>query len=334
MKRKNNLYKNIYMYDNLHIAFYKAAKGKGDKNNVKIFVSDLDKNLKDLQKQFMEKNLNIGNYHFFHIKDPKPRYICAAQFHERVIHHAIMNIIEPVLDKYSIDDSYACRKNKGTLKAINRCQFFCRRNDWYLKMDIKKYFDSIDHTILIKLLERKIKDKSILLIFKKIFDTYHVLPCKGLPIGNLISQHTANFYLGIFDHWIKEKLQIKAYLRYMDDFAVFGKTKSELKSIHSQIQTYLWDKLKIELKHTTQLNRSTIGIPFLGFRIYPGKILLTPNSKRRFIRKFIRYEHKLVTGEWDEEKYIEHVRPLFDFAQIGDTLEFRRHVLNRFGVLS
>jgi len=334
MKRINNIYHQIYTWDNLLIAYYKAAKGKRKKREVKKYASELEKNIGDLQKQFITKELNVGNYSFFTIKEPKVRDICAAHFHERVMHHAIMNICEPFFDKFAIYDSYACRKNKGTLKAINRCQFFTRHHKWYLKMDIKKYFDSIDHNVVLQLLMHKIKDKSLLLIFKQIFDTYHILPGKGLPIGNLISQHIANYYLGFFDHWIKESLRIKGYLRFMDDFVVFGHTKQTLQDIHKQIQEYIWDKLKLTLKHTTQLNRSIKGVPFLGFRIFPGKITLTPNSKKRFIRKFIRYEKKLETGKWDEEEYLEHIRPLFDFVQCGDTLEFRKHVLNRFGVLS
>jgi hypothetical protein len=294
MKRKNDLYEKIYQYDNLYSAFYNASKGKRKSQEIHKYALDLEKNIANLQMQLMQKELDIGHYTFFKIHDPKPRDICAASFHERVMHHAIMNICEPILDGYAIDDSYACRKNKGTVKAIHRCQYFIRRYPWYLKMDIKKYFDSIDHAIALKRLAHKIKDKSLLLIIEQILDTYHISQGKGLPLGNLTSQHIANHYLGVFDHWIKETLRIKGYLRYMDDFVVFGDTKSELKKIHSQIQDYLWEHLQLILKHTTQLNRSRIGIPFLGFRIFKDKILLTPNSKKRFIKKFKQYERKLM----------------------------------------
>ena len=334
MKRKNGLYEKVYLYDNLYIAFYKASKGKRKSLEIQNYALNLEKNIADLQGQLRQKKLNIGNYTFFKINDPKPRDICAAAFHERVLHHAIMNVCEPILDAYAIDDSYACRKNKGTVKAIHRCQYFIRRYSWYLKMDIKKYFDSIDHTIALERLAHKIKDKSILLLIEQIIDTYHKTQGKGLPLGNLTSQHIANYYLGIFDHWIKETLRIKGYLRYMDDFVVFGASKKELKTTHGLIQDYLYKHLQLTLKHTTQLNRSRIGIPFLGFRIYKDKMMLTPVSKKRFIKKFRKYEHLLMTGEWDEEEYIAHITPLFSYVKIGDTLEFRKHILNRFGVLS
>ena len=181
---------------------------------------------------------------------------------------------------------------------------------------------------------KKIKDEELLLLFSKIFDTYHKKQNKGLPIGNLISQHVANYYLGYFDHWIKEKLKIKAYLRYMDDFILFSNSKEDLKNILEQVKQYLHEKLALELKNAIQLNRSSFGVPFLGFRIFPHRMNFTPNSKKRFVKKYRRYEYKLMTGQWSESKYVEHAEPLFSFALLGDTKEFRRNVIKRFGVSS
>jgi len=253
MIRIGFIYDQIYTYENLCIAFIKAAKGKYQRKDVILFKESFDTNILTIQQQLMDHSPDIGNYIFFKVHDPKPRDICAASFNERILHHAIMNVCEPYLDAFAIYDSYACRKNKGSHKAVQRAKSFCKKFGWYLKMDVKKYFDSIDHLILIDLLARRFKDDDLLDLFSKIFNTYHIQTGKGLPIGNLISQHTANFYLGTFDRWIKETLKIKGYIRYMDDFLVFGTGRHELKETLVKIQHYLKSKLSLDLKKNVQL---------------------------------------------------------------------------------
>ena len=148
MKRTGNLFESIYDTDNIRLAFWKAAKGKRDRKEVMAFAKDFETNIIKLHHQIKTKNPNIGNYRFFEIRDPKKRRICAAAFPERVLHHAIMNICEPVLDAYAIHHSYACRKGKGTLAALQQARMFAGRHTWFLKLDIRKYFDSIDHGVL------------------------------------------------------------------------------------------------------------------------------------------------------------------------------------------
>lgn len=213
MKRAGDLYASITEPDNLQLAFYKAAKGKHDRHEVILFRKALDDNLSLLRRQLIQRCPDVGHYRFFQVRDPKPRRICAASFPERVLHHAIMNICDPVLERYAIHDSYACRKGKGTIRALERARIFSRRNGWYLKLDIRRYFDSVDQKIMLNLLRRKFKDQKLLHLFEQLLDTYQTEPGKGLPIGNLISQHLANFYLGFFDHWIKESLRVRCYLR-------------------------------------------------------------------------------------------------------------------------
>jgi len=202
------------------------------------------------------------------------------------------------------------------------------------KMDIKKYFDSIDHEIAIHLLSRKFKESAIITLFQKIFDTYHISPYKGMPIGNLISQHIANFYLGPLDHWLYQTQKVKNYIRYMDDFIIFSNEKSVLKQLLESIQCFLHDRLALTLKHTTQLNRTRLGVPFLGFRLFSNTIKLLPDSKKRFKKKFKMYEYMYQTNQWTEQELARHMEPLFAFVKTGDTLTFRKHVLNRFGVSS
>jgi len=228
MKRAGNLYGRIAEPLNLKLAFYMAAKGKLDRREIIQFANNLEYNLALLRHQLIYRQPDIGHYRFFRVRDPKPRNICAASFPERVLHHAIMNICESAFERYAVYDSYACRKGKGTIRALERARSFSRKNTWYLKLDIRHYFDSVDHSVLLRLLHRRFKDPQLLYLFAEIIATYHTSPGKGLPIGNLISQHFANYYLGILDHWIKEELRVRCYLRYMDDFILFADTRQKL----------------------------------------------------------------------------------------------------------
>lgn len=330
MRREKGIYQRIMEYDNLRLAFYKAVKGKYYRPDIKRFREDFEPNMNDLYIQLRDLDLNIGHYYFFTVHDPKTRDICASSFPERVLHHAVMNVCEPYFDKYAIYDSYACRKGKGNRKAILRAFGFSRIYDWYLKLDIRKYFDNISHDIMMSLLERRFKDKSLLSIFRKVLDSYHTSPGRGVPIGNLISQHLANFYLGHFDHWIKEYKRIKGYVRYMDDFIIFGDDKDYLKGILDDIGSFLDRELLLELKDNVQLNRCRLGIPFLGFRIFPGYIRLMQNSKRRYIRKFRRYEDNYMKGIWNISELVSHIGPLNAFISIAGCNGFRKSVIERY----
>jgi retron-type reverse transcriptase len=332
MKRAKHLFESIYDTDNIHLAFWKAAKGKRDRKEVMAFANDFETNVGRLHHQIKTKRPDIGNYRFFQICDPKKRRICAADFPERVLHHAIMNICEPVLDAYAIFHSYACRKGKGTLAALRQARAFAGRYAWFLKLDIRKYFDSIDHAVLQQLIERRINDKDVTTLFSAIFATYRVEAGKGLPIGNLISQHMANFYLGKFDHWIKEDRRIKGFLRYMDDFVLFAHEKERLKQELRAVRAYLRTTLKLELKDNIQLNRCAHGLPFLGCRIFPEITRLSNRSKRRFINKYRAFEQNMVDGKWSAQEYVRHMEPLVGFTQMANAAAFRNNVIKRFRV--
>jgi len=334
MKRTGNLYSLIMDQENLRTAFRKAAKGKSHHPEVVAFREDFDANIERIRRQLIAHTPDIGHYRFFQVREPKLRKICAASFPERVLHHAIMNVCEPVLESYAVFDSYACRKGKGARKALARASDYAKNYSWYLKLDIRKYFDSIDHAIIMNMLEKRFKDHELLHLFHQLFVTYHTQTCKGLPIGNLISQHLANFYLGLLDHWIKEVHRIKGYVRYMDDFLVFSNQKMILKTILEHIRQFLAEELALELKDNIQLNRSSHGIPFLGFRVFPDKILLLRQSRERFSRKFRYYENRYLSGEWSERELVRHTEPLIEFTRAANSAGFRRNVFERFGVLS
>ncbi len=334
MKRKGDLYLKIAEYENLCLAFLKAARGKNSRPDVITFRQNFDHNIAKMRNELIQQKPDIGCYRFFKVFDPKPRSICAASFPERVLHHAIMNICEPVLESYAIYDSYACRKGKGNRLALAKAQKFCKIYDWYLKLDIRKYFDSIDHSAMMEQLSRRFKDKDLLRLFQKLLETYHTQPGKGVPIGNLISQHLANFYLGCFDHWIKECRRVRGYLRYMDDFILFGREKTYLKTELIHVRQFLLDKLALEPKSNMQLNRCRRGIPFLGYRVFPYTIRLAPMSKRRFANKFRAYENRWEKGVWSLDDLVRHIEPLIENTRAADADAFRRHVMERFGVSS
>ena len=222
MKRAGHFIESIAEPANLRLAFWKAAKGKRAKADCRAFQAKLDTNLSTLRAQLLAGRVPVGEYHTFTIQDPKERTICAAAFCERVLHHALMNVCEPVLERAAIFDSYAGRKGKGQLAAVRRAESYARHYGWFLKMDIRKYFDSVDQCVLLELLARKSKDAAVQRMFGQILASYETAPGRGLPIGNLTSQHFANFYLDPLDRFVKERLRCRAYVRYMDDFVVWG----------------------------------------------------------------------------------------------------------------
>ena len=329
MKRQGRLIEKIAALENLQLAYYKAKKGKAAKNEVIKFTKQLRTNLKKLQKQIITGNIDTGNYHYFTIYDPKKRQICAAPFEQRVLHHAIMNICHPFFEKVQIFDSYASRPGKGTHAAFFRAKHFNRHLTWFLKLDFRKYFDSLDHAVLKNQLVSLFKDKKLLEIFDKIIESYSVHQNKGVPIGNLTSQYFANHYLAGFDHFIKEIVRIKAYVRYMDDMVLWHDRKEILLKTGLRIKKYAERNLKLRLKPFC-LNRNEHGLPFLGYLLYPDKIRLSQRSRTRFSRKLKKYESNLRLERWSQKEYQDHVFPLIAFTEYAHAKEFRKEIIKDF----
>jgi len=331
MKRHGHLMEAIAEPANLRLAFWKAAKSKRAKGECRAFQVNLDENVATLRSELLSGAVAVGDYHTFTIHDPKERTICAASFRERVLHHALMNVCEPILERAGIFDSYACRKGRGQHAAVRRAQFYARRNGWFLKMDIRKYFDSIDHEVLRGMLRRKFKDARLLDLFDRILDSYRNAPGRGLPIGNLTSQHFANYYLAPLDRFLKERLRRSCYLRYMDDFVVWGETAAGLREVWRQVENFLESELHLELKPNVMLNRTARGMDFVGYRVFPRELRLTRRSKRRFTRKFRRYERERLDGMWTELQLQQRVGALIAFTLPCRSRGFRRNVIERFG---
>lgn len=329
MRRTGNLFEKIVEMENLRLAFWKARQGKNGKEEVLRFRADLDGELTRLQEELMDGSWRPGDFHVFEIRDPKVRTICAAPFRDRVLHHALMNVCEPVFERYQIYDSYACRKGKGLHVCLERAQGFTREHAWYLKLDVRKYFDSIPHDVLMVRLERRVKDRRLLELFGRIIASHANTPGRGIPIGNLTSQFFANDYLAGVDHWVKEERRVKGYVRYMDDLVLWGGAREALKALDLELRDKAED-LGMMLK-PPQLNRCRLGVPMLGFRVFGNRLRLSPRSRERFVRKLRHAEGKVLEGEWDEAEAAAHVEPLLAFVCVADSLSFRKSVLEKLG---
>ena len=331
MKRTGHLIERIADVDNLRLAFFKACRGKRGKTEVLRFRERVDGELSVLREELLAGSVDWGGYHRFQVQDPKPRTIHAAPFRSRVAHHAIVNVCEPVFESYQIHDSYACRKGKGLDAALNRAVRFSRHRDWFLQMDIRKCFDSIDHGILKQLLRRRFKDRSVLRLFDSVIESYEAAPGKGIPIGNLTSQYFANHYLGLLDHHVKETLRFRRYVRYMDDFVVWSADKAELIGQREEIEDFLLERLGLNLKPAT-LNACQRGMTFLGYRLVPQGLRLSRRSRDRFRRKASLYARLWQAGIWDETELARHVEPLLAFVRRGASRAFRERIIQECGL--
>lgn len=326
MKRTGNLIEAIADPDNLRLAFWKARKGKNGQADVIHFRRQLDQQLLQLREELLSGQVQVGDYHYFTIYDPKERVICAAAFRERVLHHALMNVCHPVFERFQLDSSYATRPGKGTYVALDKARHFHRQHTWFLQLDIRKYFDSIDQNVLLSLLKRKFKDRRLLGIFEQIITSYRTGPGRGLPIGNLTSQYFANYYLAFVDHYLKEQLGQSAYVRYMDDLVCWHSDKQHLLGLSAQLEAYLNDQLHLQLK-ICRINRTASGLNFLGYRLRNDQLLLAPRSKQRFRKKLEAYTAKLLNGQWNEATFQAHVLPLLAYAEKAETYGYRQQLL-------
>lgn len=319
MKTVKNLYDKVYAFDNLMLAAKKAQKGKRFKTPAARFNINLEKELLRLAYELKMKTYCPGQYKTFMISEPKHRMISAAPYRDRVVHHALCNIIEPIFEKTFIYDSYANRKGKGTHRAIERCQAFCRKNKYALKCDIQKFFASIDHEVLKQQMRRKIGDARLLSLIDLIIDQSNpqepvfeyfynddlFTPYErkhGLPIGNLTSQFFANIYLNKLDHFIKEDLRCRYYLRYVDDFVIFSDNKQTLHQTRENIIDFLEEfRLRIH-PNKSQVFPVKNGVTFLGHRIFPTHRWLKRENVIRFKRRVRQFQIQYQKGEktWDD----------------------------------
>lgn len=286
MKRKGRLFDKVCSFENIHSAYLKAQKSKRFKKDILLFNYFLEYGLVDIKKQLEGENYVHGGYKEFVIRDSKKRTIRAPYFRDRVVHHALCNVIEPIFEKTFIFDSYACRKRKGTHRALKRLKTWLKASEGYcLKCDISKYFDSVNQAVLLEIIKKKIKDKKVINLIKEIISSFNKETKIGIPIGNLTSQLFANIFLNQLDQFVKRELRSKYFIRYMDDFLILGE-KQDLHYLKEKISDYLQFDLKLKL-HPKKANifPSSKGIDFLGYVIFKNHVLLRKSTVKRFLKK-------------------------------------------------
>ncbi len=322
MKRIGYLFDDVVEPDNLRLAFWKASRGRRLSAGQRAFASDLSANLSALREGLLTGDYPVGRYHRFTIHEPKERLICAASFGERVLHHALMNVCEPWLERWLSYDTYACRKGKGQIRAVVRAQSFAAKRKWFLKCDFHKYFDSIPHEGLWRMLNRRFKDERLVEWFVKIIATYETTPGRGLPIGNLTSQHLANLYLDPLD-----RLVPVPYVRYMDDFVFWSDSKDDLKRIRDRVTDFATKTLGLALNEPF-INRTDRGMDFLGMRLFPRTIRLNRTSRDRYRRRLRSLAQDFAEGRINEEEYQTRARAATAFVQTAASNGWREKAIS------
>ena len=343
MKTYTNLYASLCSFENLVAAAKKAQKGKRFHENVGRFNVNLEHELIRLRRELLEKSYQPGRYREFLIYEPKKRTISAAPYCDRVVHHALCNVIAPLFERTFIFDSYANRVGKGTHQAVLRYQEFCRKNAFALKADVKKYFPSIDHEILKGEVRRTIACPDTLWLIDRIIDggneqepINEYFPGddlftpferrRGLPIGNLTSQFFANVYLNRFDHFVKEILRCPFYLRYVDDSVILGNDKRWLWEIKAQMEAFL-EKNRLRLhEHKCQVRRTDQGVTFLGFRVFPDFRLVRRENIVRTRRRLRGLQAQFTAGELSWDEVTRSVHGWLGHARFGDTYRLRERL--------
>jgi retron-type reverse transcriptase len=316
-------------------------------------VAEFEHNLADslltLQAELQEQSYQPGPYRHFVVIERKVRKISAAPYRDRVVHHALMNVIQPIFEARFIHDSYACRKGKGTHRALDRAQAFARRYPYVLQCDIHEFFPSIDHALLRRLLTRHLACRRTMWLVDQILesgvgvlvdrytpvyfpgdDLFSANRPRGLPVGNLPSQHWANLYLHPLDLFVKQTLRCPAYQRYNDDFLLFASAKATLHRWREEIIDFL-QTLRLTLnENKAQVFPVKQGIPFLGWRLFPHHRRLRRENARHALRRLRRQQTEFARGELSQEKLTASVQAWLAHAAHGQTYRLRRRILSRF----
>lgn len=295
-KKLKNIYPLLFTTENLVLSQMNAQKGKGDRSEIRKFNKSVCSNLQYLHNSLSDENYETGKYRIKIIKEPKERIIMIAPFYpDRVLHHCIINILGETWTKVFINNTYACIKGRGIhkcLKDVKKALNNDRGGTRYcLKMDIKKFYDNVNHDSLKNIIRYKIADEQMLRLLDKIIDSNGNV--KGLPIGNFTSQYFANLYLAYFDHFVKEDLKVKYYYRYMDDIVILHSDKNNLRYLLDMMGLYLGSQLKLEIKENWQIFPvDSRSIDFVGYKNNHHGVLLRKSILKRFYKKYVKISSK------------------------------------------
>ena len=329
MKRSGISIDDVADIHNLYMAFYLAQRGRRNKLAIQCFHRDLHTQIAQLRQQLLQGIYQPQGYTSFHIRDPKPRVIHAPGFRDRVVHHALMRLAGPVIDRSLVFDTYACRLKKGTVSAVKRCQQHARCFNWFAKIDFQHYFASIDHAILKQLLRQRFKHPSVLTMFDRIIDSFAVSPGKGLPIGALTSQYFANFYLSSVDRLLLEDINVQGMARYMDDIVWFDQDKESIKRALGRVADFSANQLTLVIKPKVQINRTAKGVSFCGYRITPIGLRLLRRRKKLYAQCRKRWETAFVRGEINAEALQNGYASAFGMTVHAQAVGWRRKQLQR-----
>jgi retron-type reverse transcriptase len=346
LKTYNHLYPKVHDFENLYLAYRKARKGKRGRTQPAQFERVQEEQLIALQDELQAFTYQPGTYHNFYVHDPKKRLISAAPFRDRVVHHALYRVIEPIWESRFIDDTYANRVGRGTHSALDRAQSFARKYKYFLQCDVRQFFPSIDHAILRAEFSRLIRDENALWLCDKILRSgegvlteeykmdwfpgdglFAANRPRGLPIGNLTSQFWANVYLNSFDHFVKRELKCPAYLRYVDDFLLFANdTRTLLNWRNAVIPKMAGLRLTLH-EESAQVCPTNTGIPFLGFRVYPEYRLLKRRKVIHFRRKLRDVLTDYANGSTTVQKVGSSIKGWINHVRYADSWGLRKDVL-------
>lgn len=345
MKRLGGIWDELTSFENLLLAYNKARKGKMKRQQVGRFTFSLEGELLRLKAELQKGAYCPGKFKQFHIYDRKPRLISAAPFRDRVVHHAVMNLIEPYVDQRLYEHSYACRKEKGVHKAVKTYQQWANRYAYVLNVDVMKYFPSIDHEILKQKITRYVKDNKALALINTIVD--HSPKCnnditffegddlitgmqrkRGLPIGNLTSQIFANMYLTEFDFFLKQQCKAPAYLRYVDDCVVLADSKQQLWECHHAMEAFLQKERLLLHPKKTKLQPTKQPFSLLGYQVSPYKIRLGNASGYRYRRRLNGFAKAFKRNNVSLREVSQSIAAWKGHAQHADSTQLRKAIFS------
>lgn len=329
MKRICLTLEDIAAYNNLMLAFYKAAQAKRFRTDVRAFSNRIDQNLNQLGGDIRRAKLPYGRYRSFEIYDPKQRLIHAACFEDRVFHHALMNLAGSILERAMSPTSYACRPGKGIHQAVKQVQHNLRRFEFYAKIDIDGYFASINHELALLVLRQRFKGMECLTQFQRILASYEASPGYGLPIGSLTSQYFANYFLDGLDRFLSSLSLVRAQVRYMDDIIWWCDSKQAVKETLQLIKQWLHEQRNLQIKPTVQIHHSKQGVTYCGFRVLRGVVRLSRRRKRRFQQRRQYWEQQYIHGVITAQQLQLAYASVHALCSGTDSLEWRKLNLHR-----
>jgi len=338
-----NVFEKIISLENLFSAWDKFKNNKQKKRDVQYFEWRLEENIFQLHRDLESRNYGHGAYTSFYIRDPKQRHIHKATVRDRILHHAIFAALNPIFEPTFIFNSLSCRIDKGTHKGIDILDKLTRqvsnnafKSCFVLKCDIRKFFETIDHKILLDIIRKRIKDANAMWLLEEIIESFTsrystFLERKGLPIGNLTSQLFANIYLNEFDQFIRHKLKVKNYIRYTDDFVIVAEDKSYLENLIVPIRTFLSDKLALELhpKKIT-IRKFHQGIDFLGYIILPYCRLLRTKTRQRIFKKLEKRIKEYKEGKITKQILEQSLQSYLGVLSHANTYKLEQELKNQF----